>query len=61
MWGVERWHTPGEWSRPLAQDGYDFARDEVQRLEWAGRRRSPGGNSLPRRAHPGSVDGGPRH
>ena len=47
LWGVERWHTPGEWSRPLAQDGYDFARDEVQRLEWGRAAPFAGRNTLP--------------
>ena len=47
LWGVKRWHTPGEWSGPLAQRGYDFARDEVQRLEWGGSAPFAGRNSLP--------------
>ncbi len=47
LWGVHRWHTPGEWSRPLAQQGYDFARDEVQRLEWGGAAPFAGRNTLP--------------
>ena len=45
--GVKRWHTPGEWSGPLAQRGYDFARDEVQRLEWGGSAPFAGRNSCP--------------
>ena len=47
LWGVERWHAPGEWSGPLAQRGYDFARDEVQRLEWGGAAPFAGRNTLP--------------
>ena len=47
LWGVHRWHTPGDWSRPLAQQGYDFARDEVQRLEWGGAAPFAGRNTLP--------------
>ena len=47
LWGVHHWHTSGEWSRSLAQQGYDFARDEVQRLEWGGSAPFAGRNTLP--------------
>ena len=47
LWGAHRWHTPGEWSGPLAQRGYDFARDEVQRLEWGGSAPFAGRSTLP--------------
>ena len=59
LWGVHRWHTPGEWSRPLAQQGYDFARDEVQRLEVGRGGAVRGAQHAASRADPGSLDGGP--
>ncbi len=33
LWGIDRWLQPSEWQRSLPA-GYDFARNEVQRLEW---------------------------
>ena len=47
LWGVHRWHTPGEWLRSLDDRDYDFARREVQRLEWGGSAPFAGRNTLP--------------
>ena len=37
VWGIDNWHSYREWEQSLKDGGYedyDFARDEVQRLEW---------------------------
>lgn len=38
LWGIDEWHTNGDWQASLSEKGIDYrrGRDDVQRLEWGG-------------------------
>lgn len=45
LWRIDRWHPRAEWLRTVP--GYDFARAEVQRLEWGAAAPFAGRSTLP--------------